>query len=82
MFLTISPAAFFYQVSLKIFCDYKIHQQYCMDILGEMAAKGLDDTQLGLWLIDVYDSMNIPAMLHKLPVMLQTTTYSCCTKSQ
>ena len=62
----------FFQVSLNIFSDYNIHQQYHMDMLGEMAAKGLDNTQLGLWVIDSLDSANIPLLLHKMPLMVQT----------
>ena len=61
-----------FQVSLNIFSDYNIYQQYHMDMLGEMAAKGLDNTQLGLWLIDTLDSANIPLLLHKMPIMVQT----------
>ena len=62
----------FFQVSLNLFSDYNIYQQYCKDMLGEIAAKGLDDTQLGLWLIDMFDSENIPFLLHKMPIMAQT----------
>ena len=63
----------FFQASLNMFSDYNIHQQYHRELLGEMAAKGLDDTQLGLWVIDLLDSINIPSLLHKAPMMLQTT---------
>ena len=45
-------------------------------MLGEMAAEGLDNAQLGLWIIDLLDSVNIPplpiGLLHKMPIMVQT----------
>ena len=41
-------------------------------MLGEMAAEGLDNTQLGLWMIDMLDSINIPSLLLKCPIMVQT----------
>ena len=64
----------FFQASLNfnMFSDYNIYQQYCKDMLGEMAAKGLDDTQLGLWMIDTLDSITIPFLLHKMPIFVQT----------
>ena len=64
----------FFQASLNfnMFSDYNIYQQYHMDLLGEMAAKGLDDTQLGLWLIDTLDSTTIPFLLHMMPIFVQT----------
>ena len=39
-----------------------------------MAAEGLYNAQLGLWIIDLLDSVNIPplGLLHKMPIMIQT----------
>lgn len=44
--------------------------QYHMDLLHNLAER-LDDTQLYLYTIDILDSVNIPAMLHKIPMTMQ-----------
>ena len=57
---------------LNSLLDWSNQIQYYMQYFMSKPQMELDISQLGSWMIDIFDSVLVPLILHKMPLMLQT----------
>ena len=62
------------QIVLYSFFDSSNLMQYYMQYFISKPQMEFDENRLGTWIIDLYDSVHIPYILYKMPLMLQTLT--------
>ena len=56
------------------FFDMSNFMQYFVQYLMSQPQMELEENEFGTWMIDILDSLFIPIMLHKMPLIVQTLT--------